>query len=159
MRAQQLNTASAGLFRLQNGTGRGVATTAVGGPDWGSAWPPLRRYGEPNSRPSRGRPVREGRLLHRGRHLAYYHHLADTLVLAAAKPIDSRGDPRPMAHGETLAQALRARIETLKAIRDPDEETLGDLAIIEESLKRLEERQRLEERDPAWARATGKTLH
>ena len=64
-----------------------------------------------------------------------------------------------MAHRETLAQALRARIETLKAIRDPDEETLGDLAIIEKSLKRLEERQRLEERDPAWARATGKTLH
>jgi zinc-finger of transposase IS204/IS1001/IS1096/IS1165 len=59
MRAQQLNTASAGLFRLQNRTGRRVATTAVGGPDWGSAWPPLRRYGEPNSRPSCGRPVRE----------------------------------------------------------------------------------------------------
>jgi hypothetical protein len=64
-----------------------------------------------------------------------------------------------MAHRETLAQALRARIETLKAICDPDEETLRDLAIIEESLERLEERQRLEERDPAWARTTGQTLH
>jgi hypothetical protein len=82
-----------------------------------------------------------------------------TLGSCCGQTIDPRGDPKPMSHREPLAQALRARIETLKAIRDPDEETLRDLAIIEELLERLEERQRLEEREPAWARATGQTLH